>query len=425
MVGIGKGAGRGILIKDAESLECAKRVDTVVLDKTGTITEGKPQVCDSVWLEENEKLQNILYSLEKLSAHPLAEAVSVALEGQVCKVSQFQTLAGRGVTGEVDGTQYYVGNEALLTSQGVHISAELSRKAAEWAREAKTVIWFADAEKALAVLAVRDKVKSTSHYAVEALHRQGIQVVMLTGDNEEAAKAVAHETGITSYKAGVLPAEKAEYIRKLQSKGKCVAMVGDGINDTAALAQADLSVAMGRGSDIAMDVAKMTIVSSDLWKLSEAIYLSVHTVRTIRQNLFWAFFYNIIGVPVAAGALYSLCGFLLNPMIAGAAMAMSSVSVLTNSLRLRSLKFKEEPLPEPSSEETHEDSMERVYKVEGMMCDGCRGRVERVLNSIPGVSAKVTLTPPCANVRFEGKELPLEYLQKVVSEKAGDYRLSR
>ncbi len=417
MVGIGKGAERGILIKDAESLECAKRVDTVVLDKTGTVTEGKPQVSDAVWLEEDESQKNLLYSLEKLSTHPLAEAVAAYLSGRTCEVSHFKTLEGRGVTGEVEGVHYYVGNKALLSAQGVSVSSVLAQKADEWTKEAKTVIWFADKEKALAVLAVRDKVKSTSRKAVEALHRRGVQVIMLTGDHEEAAKAVASDTGITVYHAGVLPTEKAAFIRQLQSEGKCVAMVGDGINDTAALAQADLSVAMGKGSDIAIDVAKMTLISSDLMKLPEAIQLSTKTVRTIRQNLFWAFFYNLIGIPVAAGVLYPLCGFLLNPMIAGAAMAMSSVSVLMNSLRLRGLKFQED------SEKLCERPVERVYKVEGMMCNGCRGRVERALNSIPGVEAKVTLHPACAYLRFEGKELPLEYLQKELSDKAGDYRL--
>ena len=223
----------------------------------------------------------------------------------------------------------------MLAEKGITISPALSEKAEAFAQEAKTVIWFADEQQALATSAIADRIKETSKKAIAELQQRGISVVMLTGDNEQTARRIASEAGITEFRAEVLPQQKSEYIKQLQAEGKHVAMVGDGINDSAALAQADLSIAMGQGSDIAMDVAKMTIISSDLTKISEAIRLSVLTVRTIRENLFWAFIYNVIGIPIAAGILYPFTGFLLNPMIAGAAMAFSSVSVVTNSLRLR------------------------------------------------------------------------------------------
>ena len=304
MVGIGKGAENGILIKDAESLEMAKKIDTIVLDKTGTITEGKPVVTDIVWETENADIQRIFLGLEKHSEHPLATAVVQALS---------QANADNG-------------GDCLLTG---------FEKAEAFAQEAKTVIWFADEQQALATCAIADRIKETSKKAIAELQQRGISVVMLTGDNEQTARRIAAEAGIAEFRAEVLPQQKSEYIKQLQAEGKHVAMVGDGINDSAALAQADLSIAMGQGSDIAMDVAKMTIISSDLTKISEAIRLSTLTVRTIRENLFWAFIYNLTGIPVAAGVLYPFTGFLLNPMIAGAAMAFSSVSVVTNSLRLR------------------------------------------------------------------------------------------
>ena len=222
-----------------------------------------------------------------------------------------------------------------MSDMKIHLPDEMAQKAGEWGSEAKTVIWFADNKKALAVLAISDKIKETSVTAIRQLHNMDIELYMLTGDNESTARAVSKQAGIDHFKAEVLPHEKAEFVKSLQQKGKVVAMVGDGINDSAALAQADVSIAMGRGSDIAMDVAKMTIISSDLTKIPQSIRLSKQTVKTVRQNLFWAFIYNVIGIPVAAGILYPISGFLLNPMIAGAAMAMSSVSVVSNSLRLK------------------------------------------------------------------------------------------
>ena len=342
MVGIGKGAERGILIKDAESLERARRVDTVVLDKTGTVTEGCPQVTTLLWRHEEERHAIAFYTLEKRSEHPLAEAIVrywenifPQLEKNISPTEEFESLTGQGIHGRVGSTHYYIGNRHLLEEQRITIDPQLAQEANRLEAEAQTVIWLADEHEALAVAAIADRVKPTSAQAIHRLQRQGIDVHLLTGDNEATARAIAAQTGIRHYRANVLPQEKAAYISRLQQEGKTVAMVGDGINDSAALAQADLSIAMGTGSDIAMDVAGITLLKGDLGKLSEALRLSHLTVRTIRQNLFWAFIYNIIGVPVAAGVLYPLCGFLLNPMIAGAAMAFSSVSVVTNSLRLK------------------------------------------------------------------------------------------
>ena len=432
MVGIGKGAENGILIKDAESLEVARKVDTVVLDKTGTLTEGHPQVTDAIWLEEEAK--HILYSLEKSSEHPLAEAVVKYLKNIPGRdVKNFGVLSGKGVEGYIEGKKYYAGNLTLLQEKGIVLGEVLKKKAESWTSEAKTVIALADEQKALGVLAITDRLKPTTVQAIEELHKQGIEVWMLTGDQPEAAREVAKQVGIAHYQAGVLPQEKATFVQVLQAKGKKVAMVGDGINDSAALAQADLSIAMGQGSDIAMDTAMVTILSSDLVKISETIRLSQLTVRTIQQNLFWAFFYNLIGVPIAAGVLYPINGFLLNPMIGGAAMAFSSVSVVTNSLRLRRKRMETERILlnetkelESATEEVVEEvkKVTRTYKVAGMMCKHCVGRVERALNSIDGIQATVTLEPPVATVIFDNQPLSMEELQQIITEKAGDYQIT-
>lgn len=336
MVGVGKGAEKGILIKDAESLELAKKVNAVILDKTGTITEGKPIVTDDFWTDENTELKQILYSIEKQSEHPLAEAVVTHLKQQnLTEISYFESITGKGAKAQANGETYFIGNRRLIEENKISIEKSISEKANQWGKEAKTVIWFANSQKVVSVLAIADQVKSTSQNAIQELQAAGIEVYMLTGDNQTTAKAVSEKVGIKHFKAEVLPEQKAEYVKELQAKGKVVAMVGDGINDSTALAQADVSIAMGKGSDIAMDVAKMTIISSDLAKIPEAIRLSKSTVSTIKQNLFWAFIYNLIGIPIAAGILYPINGFLLNPMLAGAAMALSSVSVVSNSLRLK------------------------------------------------------------------------------------------
>jgi len=251
-------------------------------------------------------------------------------------VHHFQSITGFGAKAHITDSMYYVGNSALLKDNNISIAPQLESSVTKWLTEAKTVIYFADEKQALAVVAIADKIKDTSVQAVQQLQAAGIDVYMLTGDNQATAKAIAAQVGISHYKAEVLPAHKADFVKELQQQGKVVAMVGDGINDSNALAQADVSIAMCKGSDIAMDVAKMTIISSDLSKIPQAIKLSKYTVAAIRQNLFWAFIYNLFGIPIAAGILYPINGFLLNPMIAGAAMALSSVSVVTNSLRLRS-----------------------------------------------------------------------------------------
>jgi Cu2+-exporting ATPase len=336
MVGIGKGAENGILIKNAESIELAKKVNAVVLDKTGTITEGRPEVTDILWLNENDLAKAILYSLEKQSEHPLAEAIVNHFgNAKTTHISDFKSITGKGVRAVAEGKTWFAGNKRLLEENNIHIDSTLLETAKKWSANAKTVIWFADSENAVAAVAIADKIKENSAEAIHRLQNSGIEVYMLTGDNENTAKAIASQAGINYFKAETLPGEKAEFIKKLQSEGKIVAMAGDGINDSAALAQADVGIAMGKGSDIAIDVAEMTIISSDLNKIPQAIRLSKQTVTTIRQNLFWAFIYNVIGIPIAAGILYPFTGFLLNPMIAGAAMAMSSVSVVTNSLRLK------------------------------------------------------------------------------------------
>ncbi len=336
MVGVGKGAENGILIKDAESLELAKKVNTVVLDKTGTITEGRPQVTDIQWLNNNDSTKDILFSIEKQSEHPLAEAVVKHLEGvAITPLTKFDSITGKGAKADHNDETYFTGNKKLLTENNITISDDLLKYADEWENQAKTVIWFSNSKQALSVIAISDKVKETSIEAIRQMRDMGIDLYMLTGDNETTAKAIAQQTGIHHYKAEVLPQHKADFIKELQQQGKVVAMVGDGINDSTALATSDVSIAMGKGSDIAMDVAKMTIISSDLTKIPQAIRLSKQTVATIKQNLFWAFIYNTIGIPIAAGILYPINGFLLNPMIAGAAMALSSVSVVTNSLRLK------------------------------------------------------------------------------------------
>ena len=344
MVGVGKGAENGILIKDAESLEQAKNINAIILDKTGTITEGKPEVVEVVWKHDaaQKELSDLLLTIEAQSEHPLAEAVVkhfTSSNAVKTTLDNFESITGEGVKVMYNGNSYMVGSPKMMASHNIHINDELKAKSEQWLQQAYTVIWFADVENALAAIAIADKIKPSSANAVKQLHDLGIEVYMLTGDNERTAKAVSEKVGIKNYKAETLPNDKAEFIKELQQQGKKVAMVGDGINDSHALAQADVSIAMGKGTDIAMDVAKMTLISSDLQHIPKAINLSRKTVNVIKQNLFWAFIYNIIGIPIAAGLLYPVNGFLLNPMIAGAAMALSSVSVVSNSLRLRWMKI--------------------------------------------------------------------------------------
>ena len=336
MVGIGKGAEKGILIKDAQSLEIAPKIDTIILDKTGTITAGHPIVIESLWENGFEHSRKILYSLEKLSEHPLSDAVVNTLQNEKeISIDKFENVPGKGVKGVVGSQTYYAGSLSLLNDNHITIASHLQELANKWTQEAKTLVWFADSTQAIAAIALTDEIKQTSAQAISQLQEMGVEVHMLTGDNAISAQAISRKVGINHYKAGVLPNEKAQFIKELQANGKKVGMVGDGINDSAALAQANLSIAMGQGSDIAVDTAMATILSSDLLKIPETIRLSQLTIKTIYQNLFWAFIYNLIGIPIAAGIFYSVNGFLLNPMWASAAMAFSSVSVVLNSLRLK------------------------------------------------------------------------------------------
>ena len=280
--------------------------------------------------------------MESQSEHPLAQAIVDHLKEQGVKsirLGEFGSITGKGVKASYDGSNYFLGNQKLMEDQNILITDENRSTVSSWQEEAKTVIYFANDKSVLAIVAIADKIKSTSKAAIETLQNKGIVVYMLTGDNHQTAKAVSQQVGLNHFKAEVLPSDKADFIKQLQAEGKVVAMVGDGINDSHALAQADVSIAMGKGSDIAMDVAKMTLITSDLNSIPKALKLSTKTVNSIRQNLFWAFIYNVIGIPIAAGILFPLNGFLLNPMIAGAAMALSSVSVVSNSLRLKFAKI--------------------------------------------------------------------------------------
>ena len=342
MVGMGKGAERHILIKDAFALENLCKVDTVVLDKTGTLTEGVPVVTDSYWTTEadTEKL-NVLYTAEQKSEHPLASAIVRWLDDRKadnCVADNFESLTGRGIRMQVKGVTYWVGSLGLVNDFKVRIPDEAALHIKEWQEKGQSVVFYGKENELLAALAISDRIKPTSAEAVKELKKLGIGVHLLTGDGIKTAELVAAELGIDHYKAEVLPGDKENYIIALQQQGKKVAMVGDGINDSQALARADVSIAMGKGTDIAMDVAMVTLITSDLLLLPEAIRLSKQTVRLIYQNLFWAFIYNLIGIPLAAGVLFPVNGLLLNPMLASAAMAFSSVSVVLNSLRLKFMK---------------------------------------------------------------------------------------
>jgi Cu2+-exporting ATPase len=345
MVGIGKGAEHNILIKDAESLERAHRVNAVVFDKTGTLTKGKPEVIDLAWLEgldDTEKLAGILYALESKSEHPLAQAVITyfnKLSVTPAAVTDFENIPGKGIRGKSGQHIYVAGNDQLLAETGSMNCAHLEAQSRQWRAQGYSVIWFADSRKVLAAIAIADEIRESAYEAVSHLRQLGKEVYLLTGDTEQTAQSVAARVGITHYQASALPQDKTNFIRKLKEKGYTVAMVGDGINDAPALATADVSIAMGKGTDIALETASVTLLTSDLRYVAKALRLSLLTMATLRQNLFWAFIYNIIGIPVAAGVLYPVNGFLLNPMVAGAAMALSSVSVVSNSLRLKIKKL--------------------------------------------------------------------------------------
>lgn len=346
IVGIGKAAENHILIKNAESLELACKVNTIVLDKTGTITEGKPSVVEIHWAESSPKPlhAHIWYSLEALSQHPLSKALVNYFEQQNARqviLHDFESVAGKGLTAKFGKETYWVGSEAWMTSLGISMDENIASKVLRWnnpeqiTEEASTLVFFANSQRVLAFARIEDVIRKDSAKAISRLKQRGITVYMLTGDSYAVAKKVAERLEIEYWKANCSPFDKAEKIRQLKQQGNVVAMVGDGINDAEALAEADVSIAMGKGTDIAIEVAQITLLSSKLEKIEQAIVLSRQTVACIRQNLFWAFIYNLIGIPIAAGAFYAFGGFLLNPMLAGAAMAFSSISVVLNSLRLR------------------------------------------------------------------------------------------
>jgi len=338
MVGIGKGASNHILIKDAVALEQMRKINTVVLDKTGTLTEGHPSVSDWFWEnDENRQEKEILLAAELKSEHPLADAIVNELQSQgtaPATLSSFESITGKGIQVNYEDATYWAGSQKLLNEYGASLSAGLQGMVEKFQNEGKSIVYFGRENKLLSVIAITDKVKPTSVEAVKVLREMGIRVCMLTGDGEATAAVVAEKLGIENYRAEALPGDKEDFVKQLQAEGRVVAMVGDGINDSQALARADVSIAMGKGTDIAMDVAMVTLITSDLMLLPKAFKLSRQTVRLIHQNLFWAFIYNLIGIPIAAGVLYTMGGMLLNPMIASAAMACSSVSVVMNSLSL-------------------------------------------------------------------------------------------
>ncbi len=434
MVGVGRAATNGILIKDARAIEAAPTIDTVVLDKTGTITQGHPKIKHIEWTESAPSdVADILASMERMSDHPIAIAIANGLPAaHRVDISGFENMPGHGLKGYVQGNIWFIGNKRLLLQHNIYIPEDLKAHAESLEADAATVIWVACGHSVIGLVAVSDPIRPTSADAIYNMKQMGLDVWLLTGDNEATAAAVAKISGVSNWRASMLPQDKAEFVDMLQRRyNRKVAMVGDGINDSAALATATLGIAMGQGSDIAMDVAGITIISSDLRRIPIAIGLSKLTLRTIRQNLFWAFIYNVIAIPVAAGVLYPLCGFLMNPMIAGAAMAFSSVSVVANSLLLNrrriTLPIVQLPLrPIEESDLTPKPNiiMKKEYKVSGMMCGHCRAHVEKALNSISGVKATVTLEPPVATVQFADGELPLDVLQSVVNDKAGEYQLS-
>jgi len=333
---MGRGAEMGFLIKDAESLEKGVKIDTIILDKTGTITEGKPKVSNFRQTRNYDPADaKALYSLEKKSEHPLANAISAYLNEDLVRIQNFKNITGNGVRGEFEGQSYKIGNLKWLKMEKIEIDEDLEAEANKALEEGAIVVFAAKNEQILGFFKIADQIKENSKEAISRLQKMGIEVHMVTGDQQKTASYIASQVGIDLVAASMLPQDKSQYIKALQTKGKKVAMVGDGINDSEALSVADLSIAMGQGTDIAMEIAEITLVHSDLNHIPQALALTKKTVKIIRQNLFWAFIYNVIGIPLAAGVLFPAFGFLLNPMIAGAAMALSSVSVVANSLRLR------------------------------------------------------------------------------------------
>lgn len=426
MVGTGKGAEYGILVKSAESLEIAHQVQTVVLDKTGTLTEGKPVVTDVVLAKGilRNRLLKQAAAVEALSEHPLAEAiVAYAKEKEVLfeKAENLQATAGQGVEADVAGKHILAGNLKMMQERGIQLG-EWEEKAVELAEAGKTPLFFAENETFLGIVALADTLKPTSKAAVDAFHQMGIEVVMLTGDNKRTAEAIAKELDIQVI-AEVLPQDKEREVRRLQEQGKKVAMIGDGINDAPALMRADVGVAIGAGTDVAMESADIILMKSDLMDAVTAIELSHATIRNIKENLFWAFFYNACGIPLAAGVFYPFLEWKLNPMFAAAAMSFSSAFVVGNALRLRLFRPKYAktttalPKEDIQKELNHKEEigMKKVLKIEGMMCNHCTGRVEKALNELDGVTAEVSLEGKSATVTLS-KDVSDETLVQTVTD---------
>ena len=429
-VATGKAAEKGILIKSAASLELMGRVNTVVLDKTGTVTEGKPRVTDVLCAANvtEEELLCAAASLEKPSGHPLADAIVQEAERRsipLCAVSDFAAVAGGGVQAVQDGKTLYAGNDRYMESIGADTAA--LRAAAEMlAAAGKTPLYFAEGRQLLGVIAVADVVKPDSAAAIAALRRSGCEVVLLTGDNQRTAEAIARQVGVDRVIAQVLPQDKARCIEDLQQAGRLVAMVGDGVNDAPALVTADVGLAIGAGTEVAIESADVVLMRSSLMDIVDAAALSRATLRNIRQNLFWAFFYNSIGIPVAAGVLYPALGITLNPMIAAAAMSLSSVCVVSNALRLRGWKgsapvrrgetpanTQSEPAAPAAQHNEEEPTMKKTLSIEGMMCAHCAAHVEKALNALPGVTAAVDLAGSSAVVTGDVSD---EALKKAVAD---------
>ena len=425
MVGTGKGAENGILIKSAEALETLHTVSTVVLDKTGTVTEGRPRVTDLYPGEgiTTEELLCVAASLEKPSEHPLAEAIVREAEERkipLVPVRDFEAVHGRGVRAEVQSSHYLAGNRAMMEESGIDLGAE-HLMADGLAENGKTPLYFAQDGRLIGLIAVADTVKPSSAEAMRGFRALGIDVVMLTGDNQRTADAIGRELGVTKVIAEVLPQDKEAVIASLQTEGRRVAMVGDGINDAPALARSDVGLAIGAGTDVAIESADIVLMKSDLLDAVTAVELSKATIRNVKQNLFWAFIYNIIGIPLAAGVWFPLTGWQLNPMFAAAAMSLSSVSVVSNALRLKLFKPRRSHPAEsvPTGADGHIDmkkevcQMEKKLTIDGMMCQHCVAHVSKALNSLPGVTANVDLDTKTATVSGTASD---EALKKAVEE---------
>lgn len=445
MVGTGKGAENGILIKSGDALETAHQIDTVVLDKTGTITQGKPVVTDIICAAgksaDKTQLLQIAGSLEKGSEHPLAEAIvnycvtnNISLE----KVTDFNALFGKGIEGTVSGTHYYAGNEKMMEEKGISLSAEQKNQIRELAKQGRTPLLFADENQFLGIVAVADVVKTTSKEAVQKFRDYGIHVIMLTGDNEVTAQAIKEQVGIDEVIAGVLPTQKEEKISALKQAGHKVAMIGDGVNDAPALASADVGIAIGAGTDVAIESADIVLMKNDLLDAVGAVKLSKAVIRNIKENLFWAFFYNSIGIPLAAGVLYPLFQIKLNPMFGAAAMSLSSVCVVSNALRLRWVKLHDakktqiEPHQDvaastiadinqhnaldnnikSTNNDKGESTMTTTISIEGMMCAHCQAHVEKALKEVAGVT-EVTVSLENKNAVVTG-DASVETLKQAV-----------